>query len=213
MINKNFIRKKYFKQTLEVTLSEDDSWEALIENLYKDEVQKSGHVFLKEDFIGGIIQQIAQWLEGDRSSCLISGGVGLGKTAILRALMRLFDDCRDPITIPPSRYRPIMFIEAAEWSLKSLRDYDLREEACKCKLLLIDDLGAEELYYYDWGNKLCPIKDVILARYALSLPTIFTTNISPNDLPNRYGERVADRINEVYEIIEYPQRESFRRLF
>lgn len=208
-----FFRKKFLGQiNLQPVLSEDQSWENLLNQMYIDEVIKNGREYVCEGYVNHIINLIINWLVGPKTSCLIVGGVGLGKTNMMRVLMRLFDMLRDPINIPPLRFRPIMFVDAADWSCRCVFDDDLYKEACHCKVLFIDDLGSEEESYYNYGNKCSPVKQVILSRYSQRLPTICSTNLSLEALACKYGNRVADRINELYAIVQYPEHESFRRM-
>ena len=126
--------------------------------------------------------------------------------------MRLFDILRDPITIPPLRCRSIVLYDASELCNKYMSSDDVRYEVLNCKALFIDDLGTEGIQYYSYGNVCKPINDIILARYAARLPTIVTTNLNLGEFANRYGDRVSDRLNEIYAMIECPKHESYRRM-
>jgi DNA replication protein DnaC len=79
-------------------------------------------------------------------------------------------------------------------------------------LLVIDDLGCEPEVSVSFGNKKKPINEILVARYASRLPTIISSNLTPEEFAERYGNRVADRVNETFQFIEYPPHESFRRL-
>lgn len=208
-----YFRKKFLGQnSLQPVISEDQSWSTLLNQMYHEEVAKNGREYQCEGYVSHIIRLIEKWIEGPKASCLLVGGVGLGKTNMMRILMRLFDILRDPINIPPIRVRPIMYVDAADWSSKSTSDEDLFREACQCKVLFIDDFGSEEDTYCNFGNRWSPIKQVILTRYSLRLPTICSTNLSLEALACKYGNRVADRMNEMYAIVQYPEHESFRRM-
>ena len=57
-------------------------------------------------------------------------------------------------------------------------------------VLLIDDLGAEQML----NNVTVPYLIELLTERAENKMTFITTNLSPNDLENRYGQRVLSRI-------------------
>jgi DNA replication protein DnaC len=49
----------------------------------------------------------------------------------------------------------------------------------------------------DFGNVLCPIVDLLTKRYDMQLFTIITTNLTPSEIREKYGDRIADRMNEM----------------
>ena len=207
-----FVEKFYGHTSLAHLPLKDETWESCIYSLYKIEVEKSGRSFLHNDYVTANIRMLAEWIKGEYSSCLITGGVGVGKTALIKSIMRLFDLLRDPITIPPLRCRPIVLYDASELCYKYISSEDVRYEALNCKALFIDDLGCEADQYHSYGNVSKPINDILLSRYASRSPTIITTNMSLNDFAQRYGARVSDRVNELYFIIECPTQTSYRRM-
>ena len=64
-------------------------------------------------------------------------------------------------------------------------------------MLAIDDFGTEPLEVMDYGNVLYPITDLLTTRYDRNLYTILTTNLTPQETRPRYGDRIADRLNEM----------------
>ena len=79
-----------------------------------------------------------------------------------------------------------------------------------CDILFIDDAGAEKEKYLCYGNLITPVADIIDHRYIRHKKTIFTTNLVPAELCSRYGERIADRMNEDYAFIMYNNHPSYR---
>ena len=51
---------------------------------------------------------------------------------------------------------------------------------------------------------------MIYKRYDAMSPTVVTTNLTKAAIREIYGDRVADRFNEVFETIGYQER-SYRR--
>lgn len=64
-------------------------------------------------------------------------------------------------------------------------------------LLILDDMGAE--YRADWVlNK---VDAIITARYNQLLPTIITTNLTPEQIKEKYLERIYDRLRSTNVLI------------
>ncbi len=114
-------------------------------------------------------------------------------------------------------------------SAKELREVYTKEgqEGLKnfisCKNLFIDDLGDEEEKTKHFGDDMNVLKYVILKRYEMWLEnqnlTHITTNLSMQEIAERYDGRVADRLMQMTEKVEfdfiegsYRQIKSTRRL-
>jgi len=52
--------------------------------------------------------------------------------------------------------------------------------------------------------------DLITLRYDEQLYTIFTTNLTPAQLEEKYGKRIVDRLNEMVETIVF-ENGTYRR--
>lgn len=61
-----------------------------------------------------------------------------------------------------------------------------------------------------FGNVYTPLIDLITTRYEEQLYTIFTTNLTPAQLKEKYGKRIVDRLNEMVEKVVF-ENESYRR--
>lgn len=59
-----------------------------------------------------------------------------------------------------------------------------------CKLLIVDDIGAEQVT--DWVRE--RMISLIHSRYSNGLCTIYTSNLSPEELREKLGDRVASRV-------------------
>ena len=81
---------------------------------------------------------------------------------------------------------------AKDW--RSLMDKDI---------LAIDDLGTEPREIIEYGNVLSPIIDLISYRYEHQLPTIITSNLTPQQISEVYGKRIGDRLKETTEIVPF----------
>ena len=65
----------------------------------------------------------------------------------------------------------------------------------------IDALGTEPQEVMDFGNVVTPVIDLLTKRYDEQLFTIITTNLTPKQIREHYGDRIADRLNEMVEKI------------
>ena len=76
--------------------------------------------------------------------------------------------------------------------------------------MIVDDLGTEPREVMEFGNVYTPLIDLITTRYEEQLYTIFTTNLTPAQLEEKYGKRIVDRLNEMVEKVVF-ENESYRR--
>jgi DNA replication protein DnaC len=80
----------------------------------------------------------------------------------------------------------------------------------KAELLAIDDVGTEPSVVKVWGNEISPFVDTIYYRYDRQKFTIMTSNLSAEDLADKYGERIADRFTEMFDRIAF-ENYSYRK--
>lgn len=71
------------------------------------------------------------------------------------------------------------------------------------RLLAIDDLGKEPAEVLDYGNVTNPIVDLLENRYFTQRFTIITTNLDAKEIREKYGKRIADRFNEMLDVIVF----------
>lgn len=73
------------------------------------------------------------------------------------------------------------------------KSLDFEEElsmVTKCKLLIIDDIGSEKLT--EWVRE--RIVSIIHTRVSNGLSTIYTSNLSPEEIKAEMGDRISSRI-------------------
>jgi len=123
-------------------------------------------------------------------SLLISGPTGTGKThqayGVVRALAAASVRAQWILTTAADFYgalRPRAGIDS---------ETEFRRFA-NARLLILDDLGAAKPS--DWTEE----QDyrLINTRYEAKAATIITTNLQPRDIPEKFGQRVASRLNEM----------------
>ncbi|MCS2960509.1 hypothetical protein NXV12_04270 [Bacteroides thetaiotaomicron] len=60
------------------------------------------------------------------------------------------------------------------------------------------------------GQRVFLVTELIYARYDRQLFTIATSNLADEEFGDRYGERIADRMEEMFERLHYSQK-SYRK--
>ena len=94
--------------------------------------------------------------------------------------------------------------------MRSKGEYNEWRNLMRTPLLIVDDLGVEPREIMDYGNVFTPLVDLITLRYDEQLYTIFTTNLTPSQLEEKYGKRIVDRLNEMVETIVF-ENGTYRR--
>ena len=155
------------------------------------------------------IALVARWLSAETStkgSLLLRGYVGVGKTTMLRSISTLF------IGLGYGGFRIVSAFTLAELA----KDKDAFSELCKSDYLGIDDLGQEPNTIKDFGNERSPFEELISARYDHLKQTLISTNLviegGRDQIAERYGTRIADRLREMCNTINYsPSQKSYRK--
>jgi DNA replication protein DnaC len=141
--------------------------------------------------------------------CLIlTGDPDAGKTFALWYAREMARNMPSPLNLRDGDiYTPLpwrsRFYHAAEVS-------DFVGVADDMWLLLLDDLGVEDLGRNSYN--LSNWQLLIDKRYREALPTIITTNLDPEALRARYGERIYSRLREWATVVSLPT-EGLRSTF
>lgn len=159
------------------------------------------------------VQQIAaaaKWLQGNgKFGLMLLGLPGNGKTTLMNAIISLIntldlEDCYgDSIGV-----RTVSAIELARINRDNYGEF---QKLCSYPWLAIDDLGQEPKEILDYGNVLTPAVELICRRYDEQLFTIVTSNLTvkkedKNCLRSVYGDRIADRFNEMMQCIVFENK-------
>lgn len=145
------------------------------------------------------IEQAARWLTDPKTPGLyIAGNVGNGKTTLLNAIIQTINVQTNELPRDAKgknawvfRINSSRLVEVAKKSDEELGEWIRRP------MLAIDDLGSEESTVKTYGNVLNPAVELLSYRYEYQLFTIVTTNLKPDDIRKVYGDRIADRLNEM----------------
>ena len=151
---------------------------------FKVENAKEKMMFLFEKFVPGFqwieeYDKVAEWLTDNKGKGLfLYGNCGRGKTMLAKYI------------IPA-----LLLVECG----KIVNYYDILDlktkfdEVVRYKILAVDDIGTEEVLV-SFGNKTDIFSEIMDMVEKKSKLVIVTTNYQKNQLEERYGKRVLDRI-------------------
>ena len=134
----------------------------------------------------GAIEAARKLAEGNPMWLLLVGGVGRGKTSILAAIANEIHRKWPSVKVV---YWPVAeLVEALRDAMDGGPD---PEPQCRsAHVLLLDDLGTENLT--DWAAE--AIQRIVDWRYRDMRPLVVATNLTLEELAQRYGARVARRL-------------------
>lgn len=143
------------------------------------------------------VEKVVKWMyESRKRGLLLCGTLGNGKTTMLRALKTLFG------------------VKVVYFEAQSIYDYfkqnqcfpDISHDA----VLLVDDLGVEPATYNDFGEVRYPLTELLMKRYKGNLTTVIATNKTFEQIGETYGDRLQDRMREMFAVITYVEP-SYRK--
>lgn len=135
--------------------------------------QKKRMIWLKE------YDEIVDWLTDNKGKGLfLYGSVGQGKTLISRFVI------------------PAVFLQVLQKCVRSYDTCEMNENIAKIKnarMVVLDDIGTDSTLN-DFGTKREVFAEIIDNTEKTSQLLIITTNLNKEQLIERYGSRVFDRI-------------------
>ena len=178
---------------------------------YQAEVERRHKVFERNEHFDTQLNLIANYLTGGskKFGLMFCGLCGNGKTTWAKALQLLVSglNLKNPIN---NLYYVFPLCNAKDLALRSKGNYNDWRNVMRYQLMIVDDLGTEPREVMEFGNVYTPLIDLITTRYEEQLFTIFTTNLTPAQLEEKYGKRIVDRLNEMEEKVVF-ENESYRR--
>lgn len=177
------------------------------------EVESRGYTFLMDSHSYEHIESVARWATaGLKFGIMLSGSYGNGKSTIVRALQSVTTylyDRKYPNAQPQDKVS-LRIVNALDVSNAATHDQTTFRRYSTSPFLAIDDVGLEPAEVMNYGNVINPLVQLITYRYDNLLPTIITTNLTPAQIREHYGERIADRFVEFFERIVFTNP-SYRR--
>ena len=174
-----------------------DKMTAMLLGVYGSIVESRDMDFSMDDATLGKVEKVVKWMyESRKRGLLLCGTLGNGKTTMLRSISKLFGS-------------HAVYMEA-----QSIYDYYRQNQnlpgVSYNDILLIDDLGVEPSTYNDFGEVRYPLADLLTRRYKTNSVTLIATNYTFEQLGETYGDRVQDRMREMYAMITY-REPSYRK--
>lgn len=147
-----------------------------------------------------------------KKGLLIYGDYGIGKSYLFKILHAIGKDLITNYNFKDLWFNKIsagsfvdMYMqEVTKKEKNSETNFDLKQ-FYKGKLY-IDDLGFEKMAF----NKTELFGEILFERNRAGNITYVTTNLIPSEITKRYGERIGDRLPEMFNIIKW-EGESFRK--
>ena len=178
---------------------------------YQAEVERRHKVFEQNEYFDEQLNLIANYLTGGskKFGLMFCGLCGNGKTTWAKALQLLVSglNLKNPTN---NLYYVFPLWNDKYLAMRSKGNYNVWRNLMRYQLMIVDDLGTEPREVMEFGNVYTPLIDLITTRYEEQLYTIFTTNLTPAQLEEKYGKRIVDRLNEMVEKIVF-ENESYRR--
>lgn len=153
-----------------------------------------------------VYKLMQKWCKGrlEKNLVLLAGQPGVGKTHLSRCIASEFISQGKVVKLTTAFN---MLLKYREFT-KTLNQ-EILEDFLSADVLLIDDLGTEPAYGQTAEE--C-VYLIINERKMRKLPTVITTNLTMDDLKNRYNERVIARIADRKTSINIYIEGSDRRL-
>lgn len=153
---------------------------------------------------------VFDWLLDNHGKGLFMlGDCGTGKTMIARALRSLFADghgmwfYNEKQAFYAER-KMFQYYQATD-----LRNYEVLDAALSYRFIIIDDLGVETETSVSYGQRRDPIAELIDNAERKNGLLILTSNLTPEQVYKKYGERTVDRLNRLCKTILF-KGNSFR---
>lgn len=186
--------------------------------------ERSGREFHIDEYNKEIFELLLWYFCGDprfkeygfspKKGIALYGTVGCGKTALMKMFrsnpvqsysVRGCREVSDQVEQEGSEAAKF-YMDSIETSRNIFRQFKLG--------ICFDDVGLEPVETVYYGNRKKIMEEIIWTRYHKDLPfnfTHITTNLNAEEIRARYGERIASRMNEMFNLIPFPEDSLDRR--
>lgn len=180
-------------------------FKSLFWGVFKNIVESRERKVVITDEWKKLMQDVSEWAYNQpTSTLLLTGGVGNGKTTILRALNDLIN-LKQFETVGGNESGG-QLVACQFWNAKELfaelQNKQQFDKIARLPILAIDDFGTEPVEYMAFGNATNPLTDMLFKRYERMNITMITSNLSVKSMKEKYDERLTDRFREMTTKIE-----------
>ena len=197
VLKKSLQQHQPMKDRFKMAMSEDEAYAWLLASTMA-EVENRRRTFCFNEYLDRQLHEMAHWLTSPSShfGIMLCGGCGNGKSTVLYAFQRLLNSLHIPKPDNDGTYG-IRIEDAKSIAYLCKSNHESYRYLFNVDMLGIDDLGIEPVEVMDYGNVCTPIIDLLTKRYEKQLFTFITTNLTPQQIRGHYGDRIADRLNEM----------------
>lgn len=175
---------------------------------YMAEVEHRNRKFVEDENVINNIEKVAEFLTdktNNKFGLMLCGTCGNGKTTLIRAIQGvtnilveggLICNCNG-LAIHDAR-ELVRLAVLAEQDSKAREKW---EQVKRKQVIALEDIGREPTEVLSYGNAISPIVELLEFRYSEQLTTFITTNLTAKEIREKYGTRIADRLNEMMQVI------------
>ncbi|MGL5439907.1 MAG: ATP-binding protein [Filifactoraceae bacterium] len=181
-----------------------ENFEKFDMNLF-DNIKRDGQLFSQRENMEEILSDIKVYIQEfdsiNERGLIFTGGVGLGKSFLCSCIGKeLIDKGKTVIYYSAYDIMKLLSTVTFEKDVDSSNfNVDDFKKINKVDLLIIDDLGAELTNNFVTSE----LFNVINSRIIKGKSTIISTNLYPEDLRERYGERIYSRFSEYFNFYRF----------
>ena len=177
----------------------------LLTAAYRAEVAFRHRQYIDDEHTRAHIAALAEFLTGDtpKFGVMLCGSYGNGKSTLayaLRSATNLLNRCGEfgdgntGIRLEDARDIAKLYSDRDPKAYSALKRHER---------IIIEDMGKEPVEQMNYGNVISPVVELLEYRYNNQLFTVITTNLTPKDIRAKYGNRIADRFNEMMQVMTF----------
>ena len=202
-LKKSLLLRHPMKARFKLPMTEEQAYACLLAAT-ENEVAFRHRTFYSNEHLEKQLNEMAHWLTSPSShfGIMLCGGCGNGKSTMLKAFQQLLNSLHIPKPDNDGTYG-IQIVDAKYIAHLCKNNHEAYRKLISVDMLGIDDLGTEPAEVMDYGNVYTPVIDLLTKRYEEQLFTIITTNLTPQQIREHYGDRIADRLNEMVKKIVF----------
>ena len=203
VLKKSLQQHQPMQDRFKMAMSEDEAYAWLLASMMA-EVENRRRTFCFNEYLDRQLHEMAHWLTSPSShfGIMLCSGCGNGKSTMLKAFQQLLNSLHIPKPDNDGTYG-IQIVDAKYVAHLCKNNHEAYRKLISVDMLGIDDLGTEPSEVMDYGNVYTPVIDLLTKRYEEQLFTIITTNLTPQQIREHYGDRIADRLNEMVKKIVF----------